>query len=190
MEPATDRSVQQSTLKDGYVHLPTSQRVETNPGKDTVDITASSSLMIAPAIVEEQEFQKDGIFQPELPRQPQKGVSQNDPTNLLAISPPPIPRGTNISGSSSESLQNSVEVIPTSTDGSTNSVSTDSRQLNVHDALGYLDAVKNKFQTNPDVYNDFLEIMKDFKSQRYVYMIPIFFFQNNVVVILASIHQA
>ncbi|KIJ29114.1 hypothetical protein M422DRAFT_54338 [Sphaerobolus stellatus SS14] len=40
------------------------------------------------------------------------------------------------------------------------------RHLNVHDALGYLDAVKNKFQNNPDVYNDFLEIMKDFKSQR------------------------
>ncbi|KAF8574590.1 hypothetical protein K439DRAFT_1649744 [Ramaria rubella] len=41
-----------------------------------------------------------------------------------------------------------------------------SRPLNVSDALGYLDAVKNKFHNNPDVYNNFLEIMKDFKSQR------------------------
>ncbi|GJJ10538.1 hypothetical protein Clacol_004765 [Clathrus columnatus] len=40
------------------------------------------------------------------------------------------------------------------------------RSLNVNDALGYLDEVKNRFQTNPDVYNHFLEIMKDFKSQR------------------------
>ncbi|KAF7793452.1 hypothetical protein EIP86_004564 [Pleurotus ostreatoroseus] len=39
------------------------------------------------------------------------------------------------------------------------------RPLNVTDALGYLDAVKNQFQDKPDVYNHFLDIMKDFKSQ-------------------------
>lgn len=39
------------------------------------------------------------------------------------------------------------------------------RQLNVSDALGYLDAVKLQFQDKPDVYNHFLDIMKDFKSQ-------------------------
>ncbi|KAF9531885.1 hypothetical protein CPB83DRAFT_760648 [Crepidotus variabilis] len=39
------------------------------------------------------------------------------------------------------------------------------RPLNVTDALTYLDAVKNQFQDNPDVYNQFLDIMKDFKSQ-------------------------
>ncbi|KAJ2917816.1 hypothetical protein MD484_g2589, partial [Candolleomyces efflorescens] len=39
------------------------------------------------------------------------------------------------------------------------------RPLNVTDALGYLDAVKNQFQQKPDVYNQFLDIMKDFKSQ-------------------------
>lgn len=33
------------------------------------------------------------------------------------------------------------------------------------DALGYLDAVKQQFQDKPDVYNHFLDIMKDFKSQ-------------------------
>ena len=41
----------------------------------------------------------------------------------------------------------------------------ESRQLNVSDALGYLDAVKLQFQDKPDVYNHFLDIMKDFKSQ-------------------------
>jgi paired amphipathic helix protein Sin3a len=40
-----------------------------------------------------------------------------------------------------------------------------SRPLNVTDALSYLDAVKNQFNDNPDVYNQFLDIMKDFKSQ-------------------------
>jgi|ERR1700722_487925 len=39
------------------------------------------------------------------------------------------------------------------------------RPLNVADALGYLDAVKVQFQDKPDVYNHFLDIMKDFKSQ-------------------------
>ncbi|TFY70749.1 hypothetical protein EVG20_g2247 [Dentipellis fragilis] len=39
------------------------------------------------------------------------------------------------------------------------------RQLNVTDALSYLDAVKMQFHDRPDVYNVFLDIMKDFKSQ-------------------------
>ncbi|KAJ7598545.1 histone deacetylase complex, SIN3 component [Mycena floridula] len=39
------------------------------------------------------------------------------------------------------------------------------RPLNVTDALGYLDAVKVQFQDKPDVYNHFLDIMKEFKSQ-------------------------
>jgi hypothetical protein len=39
------------------------------------------------------------------------------------------------------------------------------RPLNVTDALGYLDNVKAQFAEQPDVYNHFLDIMKDFKSQ-------------------------
>ncbi|CAY70276.1 Component of the Sin3p-Rpd3p histone deacetylase complex [Komagataella phaffii GS115] len=39
------------------------------------------------------------------------------------------------------------------------------RPLNVKDALSYLDQVKVRFLDQPDVYNHFLEIMKDFKSQ-------------------------
>ena len=33
------------------------------------------------------------------------------------------------------------------------------------DALSYLDQVKVRFVDHPDVYNKFLDIMKDFKSQ-------------------------
>ncbi|KAJ7773027.1 hypothetical protein B0H16DRAFT_1880538 [Mycena metata] len=36
---------------------------------------------------------------------------------------------------------------------------------NFTDALSYLDAVKNKFHDQPNVYNHFLEIMKEFRSQ-------------------------
>ncbi|KAI8888550.1 hypothetical protein K501DRAFT_291658 [Backusella circina FSU 941] len=39
------------------------------------------------------------------------------------------------------------------------------RPLNVSDALTYLDQVKVRFSDKPNVYNQFLDIMKDFKSQ-------------------------
>lgn len=39
------------------------------------------------------------------------------------------------------------------------------RTLNVRDALSYLDQVKIQFYNQADVYNNFLDIMKDFKSQ-------------------------
>lgn len=35
----------------------------------------------------------------------------------------------------------------------------------LNDALSYLDQVKVQFSNDPDVYNKFLDIMKDFKSQ-------------------------
>lgn len=39
------------------------------------------------------------------------------------------------------------------------------RPLNVTDALSYLDAVKVQFHNQPDVYNHFLDIMKEFKNE-------------------------
>lgn len=45
------------------------------------------------------------------------------------------------------------------------SPSNNHRPLNVVDALGYLDQVKSCFVDQPNVYNEFLDIMKDFKSQ-------------------------
>lgn len=39
------------------------------------------------------------------------------------------------------------------------------RPLNVIDALAYLDKVKGQFSDRPNVYNQFLDVMKDFKSQ-------------------------
>lgn len=45
------------------------------------------------------------------------------------------------------------------------------QKLKVEDALSYLDQVKLKFGNEPQVYNDFLDIMKEFKSQRLVNLI-------------------
>ena len=41
-----------------------------------------------------------------------------------------------------------------------------SRPLNGADALSYLDAVKVQFVDRPEVYNQFLDILKDFKNQK------------------------
>ncbi|XP_058806955.1 paired amphipathic helix protein Sin3a isoform X2 [Phymastichus coffea] len=56
--------------------------------------------------------------------------------------------------------------VPTPPSGSISSSSASSFQrLKVEDALSYLDQVKYKFSDQPQVYNDFLDIMKEFKSQ-------------------------
>lgn len=44
------------------------------------------------------------------------------------------------------------------------------RELRVEDALLYLDQVKQQFGDQPDIYNQFLDVMKDFKAQAYVPM--------------------
>lgn len=53
-----------------------------------------------------------------------------------------------------------------SSSSSSTSSSSQYRQLNVKDALTYLELVKVKFNDQPEIYNRFLDIMKDFKSQR------------------------
>ena len=49
--------------------------------------------------------------------------------------------------------------------GANNANSANFQRLKVEDALSYLDQVKYKFGNQPQVYNDFLDIMKEFKSQ-------------------------
>ena len=39
-------------------------------------------------------------------------------------------------------------------------------RLTTHDALSYLRDVKEKFSDNKNIYDTFLEIMKEFKAQR------------------------
>ncbi|CAF0785384.1 unnamed protein product [Didymodactylos carnosus] len=67
------------------------------------------------------------------------------------------------------SLQNSpspVHLLPNITAYQPgNQPSSISSRLKVEDALNYLDKVKNQFSLQPQVYNQFLDIMKEFKSQ-------------------------
>lgn len=39
------------------------------------------------------------------------------------------------------------------------------RPLSVRDAINYLDAIKDQNQDKPEVYNQFLDIIKDFRSE-------------------------
>ena len=57
-------------------------------------------------------------------------------------------------------------VLPTQGPGAASSASSQFQRLKVEDALSYLDQVKLQFGNQPQVYNDFLDIMKEFKSQR------------------------
>lgn len=43
------------------------------------------------------------------------------------------------------------------------------QKLTTNDALAYLKAVKDIFQDKREKYDDFLEVMKDFKAQRFAY---------------------
>ena len=54
--------------------------------------------------------------------------------------------------------------IPTSA-GSSARHGLEDHPLNVSDALSFVDSVKLQFAEQPEVYNEFLGIMKDFKFQ-------------------------
>lgn len=52
------------------------------------------------------------------------------------------------------------------------------QKLTTNDALAYLKAVKEIFQDKREKYDDFLEVMKDFKAQRF----------DNVVTLISCSH--
>ena len=47
------------------------------------------------------------------------------------------------------------------------------QKLTTNDALAYLKAVKDIFQDNREKYDDFLEVMKDFKAQRFGHVVEL-----------------
>jgi histone deacetylase complex regulatory component SIN3 len=98
-----------------------------------------------------------------------------DTVDPVEQQPPPLDSLPTPEDSSREDagllLQPTVNASPTSADAAPAPFSDPQnhtpldRPLNVTDALSYLDAVKTKFQDQPNVYNHFLDIMKEFKSQ-------------------------
>ena len=79
----------------------------------------------------------------------------------------PIPQSqtTTPSSSSTPPVSNTTTTTTAATMTSASVAANGYRPLNVKDALTYLDQVKVKFADQPEVYNRFLDIMKEFKSQ-------------------------
>lgn len=48
---------------------------------------------------------------------------------------------------------------------------TRSGNMRFESALDFLDQVKMQFQDNPVIYNQFLDVMKEFKNQKYFHFI-------------------
>ncbi|KAJ3094926.1 Transcriptional regulatory protein sin3 [Phlyctochytrium planicorne] len=88
-------------------------------------------------------------------------------STIPAAGPPPAPPHHSMgSGAAAPISQSPATVTVTASGPPPPAGSYDqSRPLNVKDALTYLDQVKIQFQDYPMVYNQFLDIMKDFKSQ-------------------------
>lgn len=92
---------------------------------------------------------------------------------VLAINdkiPGSLPGGSTMPALHTIQTQHSVQQIrqkgiPCSTIIQQQQQQTQFQRLKVEDALSYLDQVKFKFSNHPQVYNDFLDIMKEFKSQ-------------------------
>ncbi|KAJ7762381.1 histone deacetylase complex, SIN3 component [Mycena maculata] len=139
---------------------------EAGAGADSIMSLAQRPIAVQPKNTNELPDRSDP--QPD-PRPPQPlsspSLKPGSPRSILnPLAPPtrenspPAPRSMAQSGAATPQPK-----------GSTPSPSRKSpevsRPLNVTDALSYLDAVKNQFQDQPEVYNRFLDIMKDFKSQ-------------------------
>ncbi|KAJ3014687.1 Transcriptional regulatory protein sin3 [Thoreauomyces humboldtii] len=106
---------------------------------------------------------------------PRMGLSHHPagsdvPSGAAALSQPPVSQAvgapapqTQMPGTLSSTASNGAEL--TSAESQVIGASQGYRPLNVKDALSYLDQVKIRFNDQPEVYNRFLDIMKDFKSQ-------------------------
>ncbi|EME28827.1 paired amphipathic helix protein Sin3a [Galdieria sulphuraria] len=92
---------------------------------------------------------------------PMKADNQEQASRSTTISPPK----TGALNAENPSLSPSDEKTNKETSPSSQSAPSSNRKLKVEDALAYLEQVKTQFNDQPHVYNKFLDIMKDFKSQ-------------------------
>jgi paired amphipathic helix protein Sin3a len=86
-------------------------------------------------------------------------TSVNSASSSSSSSSTPTPNSSS-NGSNNNNNNNN-----NSNNGTNNSATNQFYRLKVEDALSYLDQVKFQFEKQPEVYNQFLDIMKEFKSQ-------------------------
>lgn len=80
-------------------------------------------------------------------------------TSTAPTPPPPASSASNLN------TQTNVASNPNANPNPNNPPGNNFYRLKVEDALSYLDQVKFQFERQPEVYNQFLDIMKEFKSQ-------------------------
>jgi paired amphipathic helix protein Sin3a len=88
------------------------------------------------------------------------GASVEPRSRATSVEPDPSPT-ENVS-------DNEIPAFPAASDSVQGDGSNDNQPLALEVALSYLDAIKTQFRDEPDVYNHFLDITKDFKNQMYV----------------------
>ncbi|PLW07516.1 hypothetical protein PCANC_23520 [Puccinia coronata f. sp. avenae] len=100
---------------------------------------------------------------------PQGNNNPTRPASALSLQPANPTHSTQATPGTTATLTSSLAALssqPQNSPGtSTSNCQNKYRPLNVRDALSYLDQVKVQFQDFPGVYNKFLDIMKDFKTQ-------------------------
>ncbi|XP_077569467.1 paired amphipathic helix protein Sin3a-like [Stigmatopora nigra] len=101
--------------------------------------------------------------------QPSSGIQYSLPQGYQVPTMPQSTSGLNSSAQHFGSLAHNIAVVQGHVQPAAPMSSTQGQQqfqrLKVEDALSYLDQVKLQFGNQPQVYNDFLDIMKEFKSQ-------------------------
>ncbi|KAJ7185593.1 histone deacetylase complex, SIN3 component [Mycena filopes] len=136
-------------------------------GADSIMSLAQRPIAAQPKNTTEFPDRTDPLSDPKA-LQPLSSPSVRPGSPPRSILNPPAPPTREPSPAVSRSMGHS-DVATPKTKPATPAPSSNSpeaaRPLNVTDALSYLDAVKNQFQNQPEVYNRFLDIMKDFKSQ-------------------------
>ncbi|KAL2918180.1 hypothetical protein HK105_202107 [Polyrhizophydium stewartii] len=148
-------------------HQPAPPQLQQAPGRQyqTSPSTPLPPIATQPAPPTQQQQQQPQPQQPGMPPTttvspvhppPPHAHAAGPPQQLAQHLPPPPPQQQPPQPQHPQQQQQPV---------SADSNPTANRPLNVRDALSYLDQVKVQFGDQPEVYNRFLDIMKDFKSQ-------------------------
>ncbi len=131
-----------SAAQDAEISLPAIKYEKTPPKLPSMiysdNFNSPQPQLPAMSYQMENGYENQTNSHPSLPFNPQQ-----NPASLPSMSYPPV------------SYSDSVSSVP----------KRKPRPLNVSDALTYLERVKTSYHNQPEVYNRFLDIMKDFKSQ-------------------------
>lgn len=115
----------------------------------------------APVQVQQQQSHQQQVLQQKVAQQTVNYGPPSIRTITGALSALPTTQGASVAAAQVAAAN--IQAAPTSSP--INAGSAQFQKLKVEDALSYLDQVKFRFGNQPQVYNDFLDIMKEFKSQ-------------------------